>query len=509
MLGRVSRLVAIAATLVAAWPGPGGAATLTVTECADGIASGTLRSLVIAANPGDTVALPACAIALTAVIPITKDLTIAGAGADRSFLDGGLRARIFDVAGGVTATISDLTIQNGGVSPIGNGGGIVNAGTLTVRRAVIRQGVALRGAAIDSGPGSRLTVLDSTITGNIVLLGGFGGAILSNSALSFTMVNTTVSGNIANEANTASVIGIGGNATITNSTIADNVGTTGALGGLIWNLGPVTLKNTILVNNTSGGTLLNCQGAIASAGHNVDSGASCPATGPGDRQNTNPLLGPLRDNGGPTPTHLPLAGSPVVDTGDNAGCPTTDQRGIPRPLDGTGGPVTCDIGAVEVLPRLIATGVGPGGGPHVRLWNPVTGALVFEFFPYDLAARGGVRVALGDVNGDGVPDLVTAPGAGGGPHVRVFDGAALLRHQQTEIVGLFAYDPGFTGGVFVAAGDVDGDGRADVITGTGTGGAAHVRVFSGTTGAQLGLPGASFFAYDPGFTGGVFVGGAQ
>jgi hypothetical protein len=340
-----------------------------------------------------------------------------------------------------------------------------------------------------------------------VLLGGAGGAIFTQ-AITFTMVNSTVSGNTANEAVTAAINGLGLGSTITNSTIANNTGTTGALGGLVWSLGPVTLRNTILLNNTSGGTLQNCQGAIASAGRNIDSGTSCGFTGPGDRSGTNPLLGPLKDNGGPTPTHLPLAGSPAVDAGDNTGCPATDQRGLPRPLDGTGGPVVCDIGAVEVLPRLIATGVGPGGGPHVRLFNAVTGGLAFEFFPYDLAARGGVRVALGDVNGDGVPDLVTAPGAGGGPHVRVFDGAALLRHQLAEIVGFFAYDPGFTGGVFVAASDLDGDGRADVITGTGTGGAAHVRAFSGTTGGQLAVPGASFFAYDPGFTGGVFVGGA-
>jgi hypothetical protein len=508
MLGRVLFFLAITAGLVSL-PTASPAAIRTVTECADGVGATSLRATIAVANPGDTVVLPPCAILLNPVsgaLAITKNLTIAGAGADLTVVDGARATRAFDVSAGVTATIADMTIQNAGTSPIGEGGAILNAGTLTVSRAVVRLCVASRGAAISSVSGAQLTVNDSTFTGNLTLLDA-GGVIFSQ-GLSLTMTNSTVSGNTGSQSSAAGINGIGFGSTITNSTIVGNVGTGGALGGIVWSLGSVTLRNTIVANNTQDGADANCAGVVISAGHNVDSGTTCPFTATGDRRSTNPLLGALKDNGGPTPTHLPLTGSPVVDAGDNAGCPTTDQRGIPRPLDGTGGPVTCDVGAVEVLPRLIATGVGPGGGPHVRLWNPVTGALVFEFFPYDLAARGGVRVALGDVNGDGVPDLITAPGAGGGPHVRVFDGAALLRHQQTEIVGLFAYDPGFTGGVFVAAGDVDGDGRADVITGTGTGGAAHVRVFNGTTGTQLGLPGASFFAYDPGFIGGVFVGGA-
>jgi hypothetical protein len=77
-----------------------------------------------------------------------------------------------------------------------------------------------------------------------------------------------------------------------------------------------------------------------------------------------------------------------------------------------------------------------------------------------------------------------------------------------EVTSFFAYAGGFTGGVVVAVADVDGDGRADVITGTGPGGGPHVRVFDGTTGAPLTGPLASFFPYDPGFTGGAFVAGA-
>jgi hypothetical protein len=131
----------------------------------------------------------------------------------------------------------------------------------------------------------------------------------------------------------------------------------------------------------------------------------------------------------------------------------------------------------------------------VKLFNP-DGSFRFTFYAYGEPFRGGVRVALADVTGDGIRDIITGAGYGGGPHVKVYDGV-----DGREIRSFYAYDPAFTGGVFVAAGDVDGDGKADVITGAGGGGGPHVKVFSGATGAEL----ASFYAYDPAFTGGVHV----
>jgi hypothetical protein len=119
-----------------------------------------------------------------------------------------------------------------------------------------------------------------------------------------------------------------------------------------------------------------------------------------------------------------------------------------------------------------------------------------------------VLVGAGDLNGDGRADVITGVGVGGGPHVAVFDGAALLAGRVTYLASYFAYDPGFRGGVQVAAADVDGDGRVDLITGTGVGGGPHVQAVDG---AEL-LAGrmrllAGFFAYDPTFLGGVFVAG--
>jgi SdrD B-like domain/FG-GAP-like repeat/FG-GAP repeat len=151
------------------------------------------------------------------------------------------------------------------------------------------------------------------------------------------------------------------------------------------------------------------------------------------------------------------------------------------------------------IPEIV-TAAGPGGGPHVRVFNSQTGQEEWGFFAYASNFTGGVYVAVADVNGDGFDDIITGAGGGGGPHVKVWDGKT---HQ--EIYSFFAYDAGFTGGVRVAAGDVNGDGKADIITGAGPGGGPHVKVFSGANLSVL----QSFFAFDASFHGGVTVAGGD
>lgn len=149
---------------------------------------------------------------------------------------------------------------------------------------------------------------------------------------------------------------------------------------------------------------------------------------------------------------------------------------------------------------LYATGAGPGGGPHVIVRNAAD-QIVAQFMAFDSTFHGGVRVATGDVNNDGTADVVVGAGPGMEPRVRVLSGAALLAGQFVDLKSFDAYQSDFTGGVFVAAGDVNGDGFADIITGAGAGGTPHVRVFSGQDGSEL----ASFWAYHPDFRGGVTV----
>ena len=112
------------------------------------------------------------------------------------------------------------------------------------------------------------------------------------------------------------------------------------------NRGSAVLTNTIVANSISGG---DCYGSITDGGHNLDSDGTCgldPAKG--SLPNTDPMLGPLQDNGGPTWTHALQPGSPAIDAGDNSQCPSTDQRGFYRHIDGDGdGTAICDMGAYE------------------------------------------------------------------------------------------------------------------------------------------------------------------
>ncbi|MFA5109542.1 MAG: putative glycoside hydrolase [Patescibacteria group bacterium] len=143
--------------------------------------------------------------------------------------------------------------------------------------------------------------------------------------------------------------------------------------------------------------------------------------------------------------------------------------------------------------ETLIVGTGPGGGPQVRIFTPA-GKLLGGFFAYDKNSRGGVNVAFADVNGDGQAEIITGPGKGEEPLVKIFSTAGKLK------ASFLAYDSKFRGGVDVAAGDVNGDGQAEIITGPVGSGGPQVRIFTGA-GQTLG----SFFAYDRTFNGGIKV----
>ncbi len=261
-----------------------------------------------------------------------------------------------------TLTLSNSTINGNGAS---NGGGIYNAGTLTLSNSTIAgNGVGGDGGGID-GSGT-LTINHSTITGNTG--GGNGGGIsgsgkltLSNSAIwgnstsngggigdaglggTVTIVNSTIYGNSAGPG--GGIYNTSRTLTISNSTIAANSGSDGSN---IYNAGPTaTFLNSIVAYTQSA----NCFGAVTSNGYNLSSDDSCNFHSTGDLSNTDPHLGDLRNNGGPTLTAAELPGSPAMDAGNPSGCTdghdhllTTDQRGYPRPGKGSN---RCDIGAYE------------------------------------------------------------------------------------------------------------------------------------------------------------------
>jgi hypothetical protein len=155
------------------------------------------------------------------------------------------------------------------------------------------------------------------------------------------------------------------------------------------------------------------------------------------------------------------------------------------------------VSETVTVPAIFATGTDAGGGPNVKVYN-ADGSVRFDFFAFNPAFSGGVRVAVGDVNGDGFPDIIVGAGPGAGPQINVYDGVT-----GNLLFGFFAYNPGFQGGVYVAAGDVNGDGHADIIAGADAGGGPNVTVFSGADNAQTQL--MNFFPYNVAFTGGVRV----
>ncbi len=213
---------------------------------------------------------------------------------------------------------------------------------------------------------------------------------------------------------------------------------------------------------------------------------------------------------GPGPAQI-VTGAGV---GGGARVRAFDGDGTPRatdflvyPAGFTGGVrvAACDFdgdGRAEIV-----TAAGPTGGPHVRIIAldaaGVPAGDLANFFAYDPGMTAGLFVACGDVDGDGVPELILGVDAGGGPHVRVFKHQPGAPGGVAAFFDFFAYDPGFRGGIRVAAGNVDGSDRASLILGAGPGGGPHVRVLKWTGSALVEL--ASFYAYVPGFRSGIFV----
>jgi hypothetical protein len=158
-----------------------------------------------------------------------------------------------------------------------------------------------------------------------------------------------------------------------------------------------------------------------------------------------------------------------------------------------------------------------GGGPRVRVLALANGVPVTraDFLGIDDPAfRGGARAAIGDLNGDGWLELLVGAGFGGGPRVAVFDGQSVRNGAPTRLVGDFLAFPGddasrLRNGVFLAAGDLTGDGYDDLLVGGGPGGGPRVLaldgplVAAGNLAAARAAPLANFFAGDPNGRGGV------
>ncbi len=385
--------------------------------CADAAGQCTLRAAVQEADAqpsGSTITIlvPAGTFPLKlGVLSLTANtITVQGTGA--STVDGRNASQVFNIGPAASVTLGQLAIIDGNASL---GGGIQNAGTLTLTNSTVAASVASNGGGIYNQQGATLALAGTTVSQNVA--GRDGGGIANNGGTlqlsrstvagnkaslagggivdffgTVSVSQSTIAGNAATGANseggggiangdgtlTVDTSAISGNSTsggtggsaifnilttsVSNSTISGNTGpghavlnsdtmtlsyvTIAANSAGISNSGSVTATGTIIANNNPG---TNCFGNRFQEpfGFNLDSGTSCRLSQATDLTGTDPLLGPLASNGGPTQTQALEAGSPAIDHGGTSanGCPPTDQRGVTRPQ----GPA-CDIGAFEFVP---------------------------------------------------------------------------------------------------------------------------------------------------------------
>jgi uncharacterized protein (TIGR03437 family) len=430
-------------------------ASLVVTTLADS-GAGSLRAAITNANASSggvtiTFAVTGTINLLSALPVLTQSMTIAGPGASSLAIGGGGAVRVLSIGSGITVSISGVTIQNG-TGP--QGGGIYNAGTLTLSSCVVAGNVASGGlgggifnnatlalsqctisnnSASGTGNGGlgggllnngTATISNSTFSANVAhgggTAGGQGGAIFNNSAPSLlTVTGSTIAGNTVTDPSNAGSGGGGaiynlGTVVVGNSTISGN-SQSGTFpsdfgGGIVVPLGTCTLTNTILAGNTDSDASPNPDGSgtFTDGGNNLI-GISTGITGITNGTNGNqvgtsgspldPQLGALANNGGPTQTMLPSGNSPALGAGNPGGLqPATDQRGTGflRVVHGV-----IDIGAAQLQGVALAATAGTPQSTGI-------GAA----FPTALVATATESCAACASAVPGVTVTFTAPGSG-------------------------------------------------------------------------------------------------
>lgn len=255
-----------------------------------------------------------------------------------------------------TLTVLNSVISNNFGASFGSGIGS-NFGETTIIDSVISDNTTPgAGAGVRTGDLGTLTIIRSTISNNSC--GSDSGGALDIIQTTVTIINSTISGNVCTNSTRAAIDAYQSSVTIINSTITNN---SSVGGSAIANIGgTMVVKNSIVADNPGGA---NCSGISSAVGTNYTTDGSC---GAGFTQVTSDQLklGPLADNGGPTPTHALQAGSVALDAAtdctltDGTTPVTEDQRGVARP-QGT----DCDVGAYEARSfTLTVTGAGTGSG---------------------------------------------------------------------------------------------------------------------------------------------------
>jgi predicted outer membrane repeat protein len=373
-----------------------------------------LAAAIAGASSGERL-LFSCAsptiITFTSTLTPSTSVTLDASGSAGSVtLDGGGNVRLFSVASGVGLELQNLTLSHGSAGSSSGGGAIsMSGGTVTIDNSTVSNNTATGGGAVFM-TGGTLAIENSTFSGNSVPVDA--GAI-DNEGGSFTIGDSTFWGNSAGGAGGA-IYNDGSPSTISNSTFSGNSAQSGQ-GGAIWKQGPLTISGTIIAGNPGG----NCSlfAGDTDAGYNLtDGGGNCGLGGSTDLTNTDPQLGALADNGGPTQTMALPVTSPAVDVIPISSglCPAADQRGVARPDTGES---SCDIGAYE-----LSNSAGPGLSQSI-IFDPILDKTYGDppitanaaggdsgnpvFFSIDSSSTGGVCTSSG-TNGSTI--AITGPG---------------------------------------------------------------------------------------------------
>ncbi len=276
--------------------------------------------------------------------------------------------------------------------------------------------------------------------------------------------------NVSIEVSPNPIAGVVGQPT-TFTVVVTNSGPSSASGVTIAGVVPAGLSNVSFTSTQGGG-----------ASGNTPAGAGTP---------TDVLTLPAGGRVIYTVTATPTPGTVGTDAvrfsltaPDGTPISTTSKLSVSAPI------VT---GAAPKVIYAVGTGVGVPG--DVFVFN-ADGTERFRFRPYENSFTGGVRVAVGDANNDGFPDVIVSPAEGGGPRLVVMDG-----FTGKFLFDAFVYEPSMRNGLYVALGDTNGSGRNQIVTGPGLGGAPRVRVFDVPSQAVV----QDFFAYAPELRGGVRV----
>jgi predicted outer membrane repeat protein len=364
----------------------------TVTSTADG-GAGSLRDAVNNASPGDTInfnlTLPATIILTSGAVSVNTGLTITGPGADQLTVSGNFSSRVFLINNNGSVAISGLTITHG--TDLNTGAGILNLdSTLSVTACTFTNNETSGSASVGGALSNTgfLTVAGCTFNNNSALESG--GGIFSNNAV-VTVVNSTFTGNSATTVGGGALYSVGDGMTVVNCTISANSG-----GGIRVPIGMLNIENTI-VADSMGGPDCASTAPVGVNSHNLIKDGSCSPMLSG-----NPMLGVLKNNGGPTQTMALLSGSPAIDAGDDSvlGPPvslTTDQRGLGFPRKSG---LHVDIGAFEFPSPpgpSFDTCLKDNTTGNLFQWNSKTGQYQFTRCSDNFTLSGTGTVAL--VNG--------------------------------------------------------------------------------------------------------------